>query len=404
MLRILFVDDDPLILAGLKRLFRRFEREWQAEYVTSGEEALQFFAQAPFDVVVSDLRMPAMDGAALLSLIRERYPRVIRVILTGICLRESGLRTLSPAHQCLTKPCDPIELRNTIHRVSSLQRRLQSAETQRLLDSLALPPDFTPAFHAIVEELNAPRASTERLTTLVAAEPQLAEHLLQLTNSSYFGLSQKYTSVHQAVQQIGLSALHPYLLCAGVLSQFPDFQAPGFSLHQLIDHGTEVGQFARQIAREITNDEQQADEAYLAGLLHDIGKQALASSLGAPYADILRTSRESGTSLWETERSVLGTTHAEVGGGLLDRWGVPLGVVEAVALHHEPRASDHSQFTPLTAVHLANGILHEQLSQWSEGESGCRLDGGYLERLGVQHIPEQWLSQLGKEAEQFTAV
>ena len=134
-----------------------------------------------------------------------------------------------------------------------------------------------------------------------------------------------------------------------------------------------------------------ADDALLGGLLHDIGKLALATSQQVPYDEVLRLAHEKELSLWHAERALLGVSHAEVGGYLLSLWGLPQAVVEAVTLHHEPSASPSARFTPLTAVHAANGIVYERSPQWLNAKVR-HLDDKYLETLGLQHMVSQWIA------------
>lgn len=392
MIQILFVDDDPLILAGLKRLFRRFGDEWQMDFVTSGEDALSRLGQRHFDVIVSDMRMPGMDGAELLRKVRDSYPSMIRVILSGQSSQEAAFRTLGPAHQYLTKPCDPAVLRDTLSRALELQRRLNDPKIQSLVTRIASLPSLPRVFHDVVEELNSSKASVDRVGQIISSDVGMTAKLMQLVNSSYFGLSQRVTSPTHAAALLGLNLLKSLVLSVGVFSQFREEAATGFSLEQMVQHSTEVGQLAKAIARGIVGDEQLSDDALLAGLLHDIGKLALATSQQIPYDEVLRLAHEKDLSLWHAERALLGVSHAEVGGYLLSLWGLPQAVVEAVALHHEPSASPSARFTPLTAVHAANGILYERAPQWLSGAGGKYFDDAYLEKLGLQHTVSQWIA------------
>jgi YesN/AraC family two-component response regulator len=87
--RILFVDDEPRVLQGIQRGLRGMRAEWETEFANSGAEALETMAQAPFDVVITDMRMPGMDGAQLLDLVKARFPRTVRIILSGQSDRET---------------------------------------------------------------------------------------------------------------------------------------------------------------------------------------------------------------------------------------------------------------------------------------------------------------------------
>lgn len=120
--RILFVDDEPNILSGLKRMLRSMRKEFDLQFAGSGIEALDSMAVHESDIVVSDMRMPGMDGAELLDIIQERYPSAVRIMFTGQADQESVLRTVGVVHQFLTKPCDSDLLRSVLLRAGTLHR------------------------------------------------------------------------------------------------------------------------------------------------------------------------------------------------------------------------------------------------------------------------------------------
>ena len=107
MKRLLFVDDEVRILQGLQRQLRVMKDEWQMDFVDSGPKALDFLAANPVDVLVTDMLMPGMDGAQLLAAVMNRHPRTVRLVLSGHADREAVLRLVGPAHQYLSKPCNP---------------------------------------------------------------------------------------------------------------------------------------------------------------------------------------------------------------------------------------------------------------------------------------------------------
>jgi putative nucleotidyltransferase with HDIG domain len=400
MINILFVDDDPLILAGLKRLFRRYHDEWRMEFVANAQDALTQLAQRPFDVVVADMRMPGLDGGELLQRVRDTYPTVIRVILSGQSSQEAVLRTMGPAHQYLTKPCDPHVLRETLQRALALRKRLSDPKVLGIVNRIASLPPLPSVFQEVVEELNSPQASIERVGQIIARDVALTVKLMQFVNSSYFGLPQPITSPTHAAAFLGLNMVKSLVLCVGVFNQFKQESVWGFSLDQMVHHSLEVGQIARQVTQDIVGDEQIAADALLAGLLHDVGKLALATSHEIPYDTVLLLAHEKQRTLWEAEREILGVSHCEVGGYLLGLWGLPQSIVEAVALHHEPSTSGSTRFSALTAVHLANGIVHERSPKWLQGTS-ARIDQQYIATLDDQPRIARWIAEESRAEAEF---
>ena len=117
--RILLVDDEPNVLAGLRRTLHRYRDVWDMEFVRVGEQALKCLDSVPFDVLVTDIQMPGMDGIELLGEVFRRHPDVVRMVLSGQTKREKILQSIAPVHQYLSKPCDPETLQEAVARVLS---------------------------------------------------------------------------------------------------------------------------------------------------------------------------------------------------------------------------------------------------------------------------------------------
>ncbi|HMG23584.1 MAG TPA: response regulator, partial [Kofleriaceae bacterium] len=114
--RILFVDDEPAILAGLQNLLYKDRKRWDMVFALGGQLALDEIRKESFDIVVSDMRMPGVDGATLLNTVKDECPATVRIMLSGHADREAIVRALPALHQLLSKPCDAATLRGAIER------------------------------------------------------------------------------------------------------------------------------------------------------------------------------------------------------------------------------------------------------------------------------------------------
>jgi len=114
MTRIIFVDDEPRVLDGIRRFLYPMRREWDMSFACSGPQALEIMAHDPFDVIVTDVRMPGMDGTELLARVRDLHPGVVRIVLSGHSDRDLTLKAAVSAHKYLSKPCDAQSLKVTI--------------------------------------------------------------------------------------------------------------------------------------------------------------------------------------------------------------------------------------------------------------------------------------------------
>jgi putative nucleotidyltransferase with HDIG domain len=386
MMRILFVDDEAQVLDGLRDLLRRQRREWQMVFALGGEAALRELEAGPFDVVVSDMRMPGIDGAALLALVRERYPQSVRIVLSGQTELEAALRAAPVAHQFLAKPCDREELRRAIERSCLSQTLLEDDTVRRAASGATALPSAPALYSKLVQASADPEFSMSDVGALVESDIAMSAKVLQLVNSSFFGLGRRIPSAREAVSYLGMAPLRALVLSAGAFRAFaPSRPIPGFSVEALETHSTLVA----RLARDLLPDRRAAEEAFTAGMLHDVGKLLLAAHRPDELASLLAAARDSGRPLHAIERERSGATHAEIGAYLLTLWGLPHPIVEAVAHHHAPTRLDHTELDPVAAVHIANLLISEQQADQS-GDAAAELDQDYLAALGVTDRLGSW--------------
>jgi HD-like signal output (HDOD) protein/CheY-like chemotaxis protein len=374
MKTLLFVDDEPRVLQGLERQLRGLRDEWDMHFAQSGAKALEFMAMQPVDVIISDMLMPGMDGAQLLSEVVKRHPQTTRIVLSGHADRESVLRLVGPAHQYLSKPCDAEELRAAISRAAALSALLSNDRLKRLTAEIKTLPSLPMLHQRLTSEFRKDEPSLERVGEIVSQDIGMTTKILQLVNSAFFGLSQSISNPTEAVAYLGLTTIRSMVLSLQVFSQFDQRKIKGFSIEALAQHGWRTGIFARRIAQIEHSELKVGDQCFLAGLLHDVGRLILASNLPEGYERAWQVAQEPGKSLLETESAEFGATHAEVGAYLLGLWGLPNPVVEAVAFHHRPNDCPHSGFAPVIAVHVANRLAHEKDGDYaSEGANAVAL-------------------------------
>ncbi len=389
MKRILFVDDEPNVLDGLRRMLRPMRMEWETAFALGGEEALATLAEKRFDVVVSDMRMPGMDGAQLLTEVKRRYPEIVRIVLSGHSEKETVFRSVGPAHQYIAKPCDTKQLKKIITQACALRDLLSEDSLRDLVSQMSTIPSLPQAYADILGELQSPDASIKRVGEIVSKDVGMTAKILQLVNSAFFGLRHHVSSPSQAASFLGVDTLKSLVLSVHIFSQLDDVKIEGFSLDRLWNHSAATGALAKRIAAAEGCAEQLCDHALMAGLLHDAGKLVIAANLPERYSGVLASVEDEGLELWEAERKILTNTHAEVGAYLLGLWGLPDPIVEAVAFHHSPSKCLEEKFAPLTAVHAANALEHEP-SDAGEDPNASRLDTEYLGQLGLAERLPAW--------------
>lgn len=389
MKKILFVDDEPNVLEGLQRMLRPLRHEWEMTFVSSGYEAIQILDRERFHVIVSDMRMPGMNGAQLLSEVMKTQPQVVRIILSGQSDQEAVLRSVGPAHQFLSKPCDADLLKTTIARACTLRDLLANGPLQKLISRMETLPSLPALYAQVLEAVQAPDASVRAVGEIIACDVGMTAKILQLVNSAFFGLPRRVSDPTQAVSLIGLDTVQSLVLSVHVFSQWDQQKLPSVFLEALWRHSLTVGKFAKKIASTQYRDRRLLDDAFTAGLLHDAGKLALVANLGPAYRETLAMAVKEQIPLAEAEREMLGATHAEVGAYLLGLWGLPDSIVEALAYHHSPAYSRREEFSALTAVHVANCLEHEARLE-NRASPASVVDQTYLTRLGLEDQMPVW--------------
>lgn len=358
-------------------------------FAPGGAEALETLAAEPADVVVSDMRMPGMDGAQLLAEVRRRYPQVVRIVLSGHSEEETVLRSVGAAHQYLAKPCDPDLLKSVIERACGLREVLTHDSVRKTLSQMQSLPSLPQLYLDIMEELRQPDSSVKVAGEIISNDLGMSAKVLQLVNSAFFGLRRTVCHPSDAVAMLGLDALQSLVLSVHVFSQFGEARRSGLCLDMLQDHSLAVGSLAKRICAAEECDSVTCDHALTAGLLHDAGKLALAIHDPALYGQALTLADSEGICHWEAEQRVFGTSHAEAGAYLLGIWGLPDPIVEALVFHHRPGECRAVEFTPMAAVHVANALDHEGATQADGHQPSC-VDGEFLDRLGVANRLETW--------------
>ena len=306
--------------------------DWEVETAESGEAALRLLLEEDIDVVVSDMRMPGMDGARLLDEISVRHPRVLRVVLSGQADRETVLRAVKPMHQYLSKPCDSQSLIDIIAKAKTLQATIASAEVLEAIgrkNCLPSLPDFVLRLNSALENEN---ATTKTIAKIISQDPSTCAKVLQLANSAIFGLRRPVVDLEHGISVVGVEMIRSLALSQAVFSN--ETPVSSISAEKISHHCFEVALLARQICAKLEGSNTMLDTAFTGGLLHDIGKIILTNAFPERYSKIVQSTND-GYALSQAEMQEFGATHQGIGAYILDLWGLPKEIVEVVASHHD---------------------------------------------------------------------
>jgi HD-like signal output (HDOD) protein len=394
MKQILFVEDNEILLQLYGMLLEGEHSQWQTSLAPDGEAALKLLQQNAFDVVVSDMQMPGMSGIELLTEVRKLHPQTARIIVSGFTDQAAAADSLNSTHLFIPKPFDVKTLRATLHRIGTLDAFLKDDQLRGLAGKMRALPSFPTLYLDIMREIESPTSSIQGIAKIVAQDPGILTKILQVANSAAFGLPAPVTDATEAVQLLGMTTVRSLALSAQVYANFAPGRLKHFSADALWTHLMKCGDLSRTLLRRERAAFADTEDAYTAGMLHDIGKLMLADSLPEEFAQALALAGEKKIPLAEAEQEIFGATHAGLAAYLLGLWGLPAAIVEAVAFHHTPEKSELKQCSALTAVHVANALCD------NAGSADLNLD--YLAEIGVADRLDDWRDTAAElQLEQF---
>lgn len=314
MIRVMFVDDEPLVLRGIERSLRTLRPSWAVTYRGSAALALGVLEREPIDIIVTDVGMPEMNGIAFLRVVRERHPHVARLVLSGETRSTDRMRGILEIHQWLAKPSPVKEVVSVIERTCAQRTAVADASALANICGIACLPSRL-AFYRAAARASERSAPLAELIEIVEADIGMTAKLIQLVNSAFFAPPQRITSVSVAAEALGVQRLRALMVTAEVL------------FHPNVDEVTTAALRVADLARSFATEHH--DDVYLAGLLHDVGSLVTTPS----------------------DRHVAPL--------LLSTWGLPAEVVNAVAFHRDPESAADPREHRLCAVALAVALVDE---------------------------------------------
>jgi putative nucleotidyltransferase with HDIG domain len=385
---ILFVALCPEDSGSVRESLRDTTEKWHLEFVHNVRQALTALEGTPFDAAVVDLQAPGIDAPVLFKTIMDASPTTLRLGLVSPPERQAVQQVRAAVHQLLTKPCDTQVLRAVVARAFAAQNFVSDEHFKRLAGGIRSLPVLPSTYTELMQELKSPEPSLERAGEIVARDMALTTKILTLVNSALFGLGRPITHPSEAAVFLGTETLRALVLSLQVFSQFNQIRLKEFSVENLWKHSWTTGVLARRLCEFEEAGRATTDEAFIAGLLHDIGKLLLAANQPESLENNIRQARQKNVALWEQEYEACQASHAELGGYLLGSWGLSSSVVEAVAFHHRPTLARRQDFSALTAVHVANCLGKKGVGECGLKAQPVSLD--YLRGLDLADRVEGW--------------
>lgn len=354
---VLFVDDEKAVLHALERSF--FDSDYEVFFAESGEAGLKILEQEKIDIVVSDMRMPIMNGHQFLRRVKTLYPGTTRVVLSGYANEHEMLESIIDGSHglFLLKPWNNEELLKKIEQIfksRELYRDLAMLEFVNKLDNLSMIPGIYNSVCQLIEQ----DADVAAIAKVIETDPAVAAAVLRVINSAFYKI--KTGSIIQAITYLGLAEVKAIVLSSSLFHavniQVPSFTAPRLALHANRTHMLVTAIFEKLLGRSVP------DMGATAGLLHNIGFVMFLHYYPEKYQEILQKfSNSKHVELSTLEKECFGISHGQLGGYLLDWWGLPYTIVECALFHTNPGHEAVMDRRAVAAVHIAGNYAWENV-------------------------------------------
>jgi HD-like signal output (HDOD) protein len=377
IMRILFVDDEISVISMLKKMVKSLSNDWYVQYAIGGVEALEFLDTESFDIVVTDLNMPEINGVKLLKYIQKYHSHIVRIVFSSSLTRES-IKSIAPfTHRFIAKPCGVKKLAQAIENSLFIYRELDNKKIQKVLAKTGTIPSLPRIYRELMDKIDDEEFSLKEAASLISSDVGMSANIMKQIN--LLGEGEAIHGIEQAVMLLGLDSIKAIALSTHIFNSMDSVKIPYFTVEKLIRHSMLTAVFAKEITKIELDDQDQADSAFIAGILHDLGAILFVNNFPKKYSDVRNRVHEAERPIADVERNLIGISHGEIGAHLLALWGFPTTILGAVAFHEDPIKRLNDSFSLLTAVFVGS-YLADYLDN-----SDRKYGADYLEKSPYIH-------------------
>lgn len=386
-IKILFVDENEDHLNELKELFIHDSDRWDISYVQDGLSAIELLQEERFQIVITDIEMPIIDGHQLLAIIRERFPHVLRIVFSETNDQETILKVAPLVHRFIAKPCSHSTLRQTIENTLYLNVVLDNESIRRVLIKTTSLPSVPVVYTQLMNRIEQPDFSLKEAAGLISQDMGLCANILKQVN--HLGLPETITDLDQAVSLLGLDVIRGIALTTHLFYSMGNIEIKNFSLKRLMRESMLTGLFAKEIVLMENHSADLADDAFVAGVLHQLGTLVFITNFPEKYEQVLDRVITADRPITAVETNLIGVSHNQVGAHLLALWGMPETVLNGVAFYLTPEELKEKSFCTATAVYAAVRIANSLIDE----EEYDYLSDTHFESLGLQENYSRWFEK-----------
>lgn len=373
--RVLFVDDELSMLNAFKRGMSLHCSDWQVEYCNSPSTALQLLPTFEPWVVVSDKRMPEMDGAVFLHAVGQKSPEAVRVLLTGDTSPEVAFEVADVAHILLAKPFQFDTIIDVLHRAHCLRLLPVSHSIRHQIGAIEHFPVLPKVYQELVEYLKRDDIETKEIARIISQDPSILAKLMQLANSAFMGFLNHATSARGVVVRLGTELIKNVVLCVGIFKQSEHINE--HLCEQLFVEAMEVAKISRELSKICGCSKAELDNSFVLGLLHNVGMLMAGMS-------VIQKEPDSGLVRFDEENVI--------GAYLLALWEFDSAFTNAVLYQNAPECAD--TVTLLSCrLHVAKVVRQAQKRGMSVLDIQPGLNQSLLQTEGLLDVVLAWINE-----------
>ncbi len=383
--KIVIIDKNPEEIESIKKLVKEIDPNYKIYADIDLDKVIENSKSNKPDIVIAKKGLKLPDGNDILKYYHNNYDNVIRVLITERNDFSAVAEGSVYAHNIIAKPLNKAKINKILTSKSKLSFFLQDEHLKSVINKISFLPTLPKVYEKLEKELANENISMNRICGIISSDVSLTAKVLQIVNSSFFGIRQRVTDLMAAVNYLGKNIIKSLVLYHEIFTQFKIDKKFNDYFENMWIHSNKVGRYAEELIYEYsTNKEyEMIENAYIAGLLHDIGKLVL-FNLGDYPQKVFNLMEKKGIRFSAAEEEIYGASHSEVGAYFLTLWGLPENIIEAVYLHNKyDKAKFDEHFDIPSAIFIAN-IL--------EGKVGFGLQEIKSLKLGVH--PNNWLKYL----------
>ena len=376
---IYIVDDDPQVLHLLGQVLKWCDSTWVIREFAEPEEALEAVWTQPPHLVISDQRMPKMEGGVLLEKVRAVAPQTVRILISGYVPTSSEI---GAAHQYLAKPFRPQEVEQCVLQAIHAQERLERSSMAQTITGLRSFPVIPEIYSKLMSALEGETDSVEQMAAILVQDGGALTRVLQVANSPMFRGGEVVTDAIEGISLLGTQTVKALSLSFHVFASYERLAIPELQVSSLWRHSLDTAQLARMLCHDGGLGRVEADAAFFAGLVHSLGCLILLENFPEAYRKVCAEAGASGRPLVVVESEQLPLNRTEVTAFLLRLWGMDEMMVEAVEFHGAPwKQPNKARFTPADAVYVASIVCRQNSPP--DPFATPQMEEIYVERLGI---------------------